>query len=57
MTYTITLPNVTRESATAVERAWAPDLTYQPIQAGHFMAEEKPTEIATFITGLAARHA
>ncbi|MGW4352210.1 alpha/beta fold hydrolase [Nocardia sp. NPDC004582] len=37
-------------------RAWAPDLTYQPIQAGHFMAEEQPTEIATFITGLAARN-
>ncbi|MFE2961174.1 alpha/beta fold hydrolase [Nocardia tengchongensis] len=43
--------------AASLWRAWAPDLTYQPIQAGHFMAEEKPTEIATFITGLAARHA
>ncbi|RKN45463.1 alpha/beta fold hydrolase [Micromonospora endolithica] len=35
--------------------AWAPDLTYQPTQAGHFMAEEKPAEIARFITDLAAR--
>ena len=41
--------------ASALWQAWAPDLTYQPIQAGHFMAEEKPAEIATFITGLAAR--
>lgn len=41
--------------AASLWRAWAPDLTYEAIQAGHFMAEEKPTEIAAFITGLAAR--
>jgi haloacetate dehalogenase len=41
--------------AASLWRAWAPDLTYQPVQAGHFMAEEKPTEIATFITDLVAR--
>ncbi|WP_217628221.1 alpha/beta fold hydrolase [Micromonospora nigra] len=35
--------------------AWAPDLTYQAIQAGHFMAEEKPAEIVRFIADLAAR--
>ena len=41
--------------AAALWRAWAPDLTYQPTKAGHFMAEEDPDEIAAFITGLAAR--
>ncbi|MBH0780908.1 alpha/beta fold hydrolase [Nocardia bovistercoris] len=41
--------------AAALWRAWAPDLTYQPIRAGHFMAEEKPAEIARFIDDLAAR--
>ncbi|GAB4083813.1 alpha/beta hydrolase [Myceligenerans cantabricum] len=40
---------------TAIWGAWAPDLTYEPIQAGHFMAEEKPSEIARFISGLSAR--
>lgn len=35
--------------------AWAPDLTYEPIDAGHFMAEERPDEIARFVRGLAAR--
>lgn len=41
--------------AAALWKAWAPDLTYQATQAGHFMAEERPEEIATFITDLAAR--
>lgn len=41
--------------AAALWRAWAPDLTYQPIDAGHFMAEEKPSEIARFVDDLAAR--
>lgn len=41
--------------AASLWRAWAPDLTYQPIQAGHFMAEEKPAEIVSFITDLTAR--
>jgi pimeloyl-ACP methyl ester carboxylesterase len=41
--------------AAALWRAWAPDLTYEPIDAGHFMAEEKPTEIAQFIRKLTVR--
>ena len=41
--------------AASLWRAWAPDLAYEPIQAGHFMAEEKPGEIARFIRDLAAR--
>lgn len=41
--------------AASLWRAWAPDLTYEPIQAGHFMAEEKPADIARFISALAAR--
>ena len=43
--------------AAALWGAWAPDLTYEPIQAGHFMAEEKPAEVARFITALAERSA
>jgi pimeloyl-ACP methyl ester carboxylesterase len=39
----------------AIWRAWAPEATYEPIEAGHFMAEEKPAEIAEFIRNLAAR--
>lgn len=41
--------------AASLWRAWAPDLTYEPIHAGHFMAEEKPAEIARFVRDLAAR--
>lgn len=41
--------------AAALWRAWAEDVTYEPINAGHFMAEEKPAEIARFIRELAAR--
>ncbi|MEU5691903.1 alpha/beta hydrolase [Actinosynnema sp. NPDC020468] len=36
-------------------KAWAHDVTYEPIDAGHYMAEEKPTEVARFIRALAAR--
>lgn len=39
----------------AIWGAWAPDFSYQPIEAGHFMAEEKPAEIADFVRKLAAR--
>lgn len=35
--------------------AWAPDLTYEPTQAGHFMAEEAPEQVVAFVRGLAAR--
>lgn len=41
--------------AAALWRAWAPDLTFESIQAGHFMAEEKPAEITRFISALAER--
>ena len=41
--------------AEALWRAWAPDMTYEPIDAGHFMAEQKPAELARFIRRLAAR--
>jgi haloacetate dehalogenase len=41
--------------ASALWRAWASDLSYEPIKAGHFMAEEKPAEIARFIRDLSAR--
>lgn len=40
---------------TAIWAAWASDLTYEPIDAGHFMAEEKPDEVTRFVRGLAAR--
>ncbi|UZN03855.1 alpha/beta fold hydrolase [Cellulomonas sp. S1-8] len=41
--------------ARALWSAWANDLTYEPIAAGHFMAEEKPEEIVRFVRDLAAR--
>ena len=40
---------------TAIWGAWSDDLVYEPIDAGHFMAEEKPDEVARFIRALAAR--
>ncbi|MGY4721483.1 alpha/beta fold hydrolase [Naumannella huperziae] len=40
--------------AAALWGAWAPDLRYEAIDAGHFMAEEKPGEIARFVRELAA---
>ncbi|MEU6558069.1 alpha/beta fold hydrolase [Nocardia nova] len=43
--------------ASALWRNWAPSATYQPIDAGHFMAEEKPDEIAAFIDELIQRPA
>jgi len=36
-------------------RAWASDLTYESIDAGHYMAEEKPADIVAFSRALAAR--
>lgn len=35
--------------------AWATDLTYEPIDAGHFMAEEAPARITDFVHRLLAR--
>jgi haloacetate dehalogenase len=40
---------------TAIWGAWAPDLTYEPIDAGHFMAEEVPAAVTDFIRRLLAR--
>ncbi|HWC23178.1 MAG TPA: alpha/beta hydrolase [Flexivirga sp.] len=36
-------------------KKWAPAATYEPIDAGHFMAEEKPDEVTEFIRGLVQR--
>ncbi|MFE3060704.1 alpha/beta fold hydrolase [Nocardia sp. NPDC059239] len=41
--------------AAALWRQWAPTATYQPIDAGHFMAEEKPTGVTAFILDLVQR--
>lgn len=41
--------------ALSLWRAWAPAATYQPIAAGHFMAEEKPDEVAAFIDAVVRR--
>lgn len=41
--------------AAALWGAWAPDLTHEPIQAGHFMAEESPREVVRFVTDLQQR--
>ena len=41
--------------ASSLWRAWARDSTYESIDAGHFMAEAKPKEIAHFITRLSER--
>lgn len=41
--------------ARALWSAWSDDLTYEPVDAGHFMAEEKPAEVVRFIRGLASR--
>jgi haloacetate dehalogenase len=40
--------------AAALWKAWAPDLTYELIDAGHFMAEERPADVTRFISKLAA---
>ncbi|WP_166352560.1 alpha/beta fold hydrolase [Phytoactinopolyspora limicola] len=40
---------------TQIWSAWAPDFTYEPINAGHFMAEERPDAIALLARKLLAR--
>ncbi|GAA1179188.1 alpha/beta fold hydrolase [Nesterenkonia xinjiangensis] len=40
---------------TQIWGAWAADFTYEPINAGHFMAEENPARIAEFTRRLLAR--
>ena len=40
---------------TQIWGAWAPDFTYEPINAGHFMAEENPVRITEFVRKLLAR--
>ncbi len=40
---------------TAIWSAWATDLTYEPISAGHFMAEETPETISNFVRRLLKR--
>ncbi|MEU0541142.1 alpha/beta hydrolase [Nocardia sp. NPDC005978] len=41
--------------ALALWRQWADEATYQPIDAGHFMAEERPEEVAKFTRELLGR--
>lgn len=41
--------------AIAIWGAWAPDLFYEPINAGHFMAEETPTPVTKFLRRLLAK--
>ncbi|EGJ75855.1 putative hydrolase [Streptomyces sp. Tu6071] len=41
--------------AEAVWRAWAPDLVHRTTDAGHFMAEEAPEEVAKALRELLAR--
>jgi haloacetate dehalogenase len=40
---------------TQIWGAWAPDFTYEAIDAGHFMAEEHPARIAAFVRQLLTR--
>lgn len=35
--------------------AWAPNVSYEPIDAGHFMAEEKPERVSDFVRRLLDR--
>ncbi|MFD5545035.1 alpha/beta fold hydrolase [Streptomyces sp. NPDC127079] len=41
--------------ATALWRAWAPDLDHRTVDCGHFMAEEAPDEVVAALRGLLAR--
>ncbi|MFI5934596.1 alpha/beta fold hydrolase [Actinoplanes sp. NPDC051494] len=41
--------------ASAVWRAWAPDLVHETVTCGHFMAEEAPADISKALRSLLAR--
>ncbi|MFE3229676.1 alpha/beta fold hydrolase [Nocardia sp. NPDC059228] len=41
--------------ASALWQQWAPAAIYRPIDAGHFMAEEKPVDVTAFIQELVQR--
>jgi hypothetical protein len=41
--------------ATAIWGAWAPNLSCEPINAGHFMAEETPGPMTVFLRPLLAQ--
>jgi haloacetate dehalogenase len=41
--------------ATALWKAWAPDLRHTTVNCGHFMAEEAPADVAVAIRDLTAR--
>ena len=41
--------------ASAVWRAWAPDLVHQTVDCGHFMAEEAPGVVTDALRELLAR--
>ncbi|MBQ1090393.1 alpha/beta fold hydrolase [Streptomyces sp. B93] len=41
--------------ATALWRAWAPDLVHSTVTCGHFMAEEDPAEVTRALRALLAR--
>src|SRR5699024_6010847 len=43
--------------ATDIWGAWAPDLSYEPTEAGHFMAEAAPEDVTRFVRRLLARSA
>jgi len=40
---------------TAIWGAWSDDLAYQPIDAGHYLAEERPDDVVEFVQALWAR--
>lgn len=41
--------------ATTIWGAWAPNLSYEPINAGHFMAEEAPAPVTAFLRQVLAQ--
>lgn len=41
--------------ATTIWGAWAPNLSYEPINAGHFMAEEASAPVTAFLRQVLAQ--